>query len=230
MKNLKNSIATAGLFLATFFFTNAQEITFDTYSNASASKATKYLLADDVALRDCPSSFCQKLTTVNIGTKVRLLEKSDTPETLNGISSSWYKVKLGPDTGWVWGGLIAQKTINSKVDNAVKFVFGEESIKNTFGESKAKRYQIRAIKNGQQIDKIVIKLDSINHKAVANIGNQGLSDVITLNNTTGESCDIEQASNYVVFKDNKLQYTNNLVSVVSQIEDMECCYVDVSEF
>ncbi|WP_452219993.1 SH3 domain-containing protein [Lacinutrix salivirga] len=230
MKNLKNSIATAVLCLGTFFFTNAQEIVFDTYADASASKATKYLLADDVALRDCPSSFCQKLTTVTIGTKVRLLAKSDEPQTLNGITSSWYKIKLGPDTGWVWGGLIAQKTMSSKVDNEVKFVFGEESVKNTFGESQKKRYQIRAIKNGQEIDKIVIKLDSINATEVANIGNKGVDDIIILNNPERESCEVDTTTDYVVFKNNKLQYTRNLVSVASQMEDIDCCYVDVDDF
>ena len=100
MKTLKNTqkesstmsrifqalLVVAVCFIASDVFSQTKEVEFDVYTN-SATKATKYLLADDVALRDCAAVQCQQLTTINIGTNVRLLAKSKTPQTINGITS-----------------------------------------------------------------------------------------------------------------------------------------------
>lgn len=152
MKTLKNSMMIGILLIASTMMSQNQEVEFDVYSS-SAAKASRYLLADDVALRDCPSAQCEQLTTLNIGTNVRLLAKSETPQTINDICSRWYKVKIGPQIGWIWGGLIAQKTMISHVDNETKFVFGEA------GENinSQKQYQIRAVKNGLEVDRIIFK-------------------------------------------------------------------------
>ncbi len=152
MKTLKNSMIIGVLMIATTMMSQNQEVEFDIYSN-SAAKASRYLLADDVALRDCPSAQCEQLTTLNIGTYVRLLAKSDTPQTINDVCSRWYKVKMGPQVGWIWGGLISQKTMVSNVDAEMKFFFGEA------GEDadSQKQYQIRAVKNGVELDRIVFK-------------------------------------------------------------------------
>ncbi|MGJ8591503.1 MAG: hypothetical protein ACSHXF_03085 [Aquaticitalea sp.] len=150
MKTLKNSMIVGILLIATSMLSQTQEVEFDVYSN-SAAKASRYLLADDVVLRDCPATQCEQLTTIKIGTYVRLLAKSETPQTMNDVCSRWYKVKMGPQVGWIWGGLIAQKIMVSNVDSETKFLFGEA------GEdiNSQKQYQIRAIKNGMEMDKIV---------------------------------------------------------------------------
>lgn len=152
MKTLKNSIMIGILLITTTMLSQNQEVEFDVYSN-SAAKASNYLLADNVVLRDCPATQCEQLTTIKIGTYVRLLAKSDTPQTINDVCSRWYKVKMGPQVGWIWGGLIAQKTMASAVDTEIKFLFGEA------GEdaNSQKQYQIRAVKNGEEVDKIVFK-------------------------------------------------------------------------
>ena len=82
MKTLKNSLILVILCMTSIAFSQQKEMVFDIYTT-SASKATRTLLADEVALRDCPSSFCTQLTTVAIGTNVRLLAKSEKPETIN---------------------------------------------------------------------------------------------------------------------------------------------------
>lgn len=150
MKTLKNSMMITVLLITTTLMAQNQEVEFEVYSN-SAAKASRYLLADNVVLRDCPAAQCEQLTTINIGTYVRLLAKSDTPQTINEVCSRWYKVKMGPQVGWIWGGLIAQKTMTSHSDSETKFLFGEA------GEdvNSQKQYQIRAVKNGEEMDKIV---------------------------------------------------------------------------
>lgn len=152
MKTLKNSMIIGILLIATTMMSQNQEVEFDVYSN-SAAKASRYLLADNVVLRDCPAAQCEQLTTLNIGTYVRLLAKSESPQTINDVCSRWYKVKMGPQIGWIWGGLIAQKTMASNVDTETKFLFGEA------GEdfNSQKQYQIRAVKNGVELDRIVFK-------------------------------------------------------------------------
>lgn len=149
------------LLIAGTMISQNQEIEFDVYST-SAAKASRYLLADDVALRDCPSAQCEQLTTLKIGTYVRLLEKTDRPQTLNEVCSRWYKVKMGPQIGWIWGGLISQKTMTSAVDPEIKFLFGEVG---DAGPSQ-KRYQIRAVKNGVELDKMVFSSLTLPPKAV----------------------------------------------------------------
>ncbi len=107
---VQSLLIVAVLFIASDVFSQTKEVEFDVYTT-SAAKASKYLLADNVALRDCPSVQCEQLTTINIGTNVRLLAKSNVPHTINGIKSRWYKVKMGPQIGWIWGGMISQKTM-----------------------------------------------------------------------------------------------------------------------
>jgi len=183
MKTLKNSILALVLLVTANVFAQNQEVVFQTTDLSPASESTKYLLADDVALRDCPTTFCQKITTIAIGTKVRLLEKSEINETIDNVTSRWYKVKLGPDTGWIWGGLIAQETLASNVDTGVKFVFGEQSFDTSFSFENEKRYQVRAIKNGVEVDKIVLtghEFDVLNAKNVARKDIETGADVISL--------------------------------------------------
>ncbi|WP_299333001.1 SH3 domain-containing protein [uncultured Psychroserpens sp.] len=201
----------AMLFIASDIYAQSHEVEFDIYTT-SATKATQHLLADDVALRDCAAVQCEKLTTLKIGTRVRLLAKSETPNTINGITSRWYKVKMGPQVGWIWGGLISQKTMVSQIDPQIKFVFGEAGI-----DFKGyKRFQIRAIKNGVEVDKIYVKSETLSHNLVSlmdKTDNTYGTDVITLCGDEGESCETNDSKSYVVFKDNKLMQTTSLAAL-----------------
>lgn len=197
----------AVLFIASDVFSQTKEVEFDVYTN-SATKASKYLLADDVALRDCPSVQCEQLTTISIGTNVRLLAKSSTPHTINGIKSRWYKIKMGPQIGWIWGGMISQKTISSTTNPEIKFVFGEAG----FDYKGNKQFQVRAIKNGMQLDKIVFRSEQLKYEDISLISQKEAqlnNDVIALNSSIDNSF-------YIVFKNNKLKKTNTLVATNTQ--------------
>ena len=188
-----------------------QEVEFEVYSN-SVEKASQYLLADNVAMRDCASVQCEQLTTINIGTNVRLLAKSEKPQIINGISSRWYKIKMGPQIGWIWGGLISQKTMVSKVNPEIKFVFGEAG-KDYKGY---KRFQLRAVKNGKEIDRIFIKCDSLHHSKISLLDSkdtQGKVDIITLGKDDSEQCDVTKNAKYVMFKNNKLEQVSSLLTM-----------------
>lgn len=212
----------AMLFIASDIYAQTQEVEFDVYTT-SAAKASQYLLGDDVALRDCASSQCEQLTTLNIGTNVRLLAKSETPQTINGVKSRWYKIKMGPQVGWIWGGFISQKTMVSHINPEVKFVFGEAGV----DYKGYKRFQIRAVKNGTEIDKIFVKSESLNHNLISLLSkkeNTYASDVITLCSNEGESCETDDNKSYIVFKNNTLIETSSLAALV-QIQPETTEYV-----
>jgi len=203
---VQSLLIAAVLLIASDVFSQTKEVEFDVYTT-SASKASKHLLGDDVALRDCPSVQCEQLTTINIGTNVRLLAKSNNAHTINGIKSRWYKIKMGPQVGWIFGGMISQKTMVSTTNPEIKFVFGEAG----FDYKGNKQFQVRAIKNGVQIDKIVFQSEKLNHEDISLLNQKDTKlsgDVIAL----GKAVD---TNSYIVFKDNKLQKTNTLVATTS---------------
>ena len=216
--NVKTSVAKifqavmilALLVMASDIFAQQQEVEFDVYTT-SAQKASQYLLGDDVALRDCASIQCEKLTTLKIGTNVRLLAKSESPQTINGITSRFYKIKMGPQIGWIWGGLISQNTMVSQMNPEIKFVFGEAGM----DYKGYKRFQIRAVKNGKEVDRIFVKSETIHHDLVSIINKKNNTygaDVIMLCNPDAASCDVTSTNAYVVFKNNKLVQTTSLVA------------------
>lgn len=216
--NVKTSVAKifqavmilAMLVMASDIFAQQQEVEFDVYTT-SAQKASQYLLGDDVALRDCASIQCEKLTTLKIGTNVRLLAKSESPQTINGITSRFYKIKMGPQIGWIWGGLISQNTMVSQMNPEIKFVFGEAGM----DYKGYKRFQIRAVKNGKEVDRIFVKSETIHHDLVSIINKKNNTygaDVIMLCNPDAASCDMTSTNAYVVFKNNKLVQTTSLVA------------------
>jgi hypothetical protein len=216
--NVKTSVAKcfqavmilAMLVMASDIFAQQQEIEFEVYTT-SAEKASQYLLGDDVALRDCASIHCEKLTTLKIGTNVRLLAKSESAQTINGITSRFYKIKMGPQIGWIWGGLISQNTMVSQMNPEIKFVFGEAGM----DYKGYKRFQIRAVKNGKEVDRIFVKSETLHHDLVRIINkndNTYGTDVIILCDPDAESCDVMSTNAYVVFKNNKLVQTKTLVA------------------
>jgi hypothetical protein len=205
---VQSLLIVAVLSIASDVFSQTKEVEFDVYTT-SVSKASKYLLADDVALRDCPSVQCEQLTTINIGTNVRLLAKSTSSQTINGVKSRWYKVKMGPQVGWIWGGMISQKTMLSNANPEIKYVFGEAG----FDYKGNKQFQIRALKNGVQIDKIVFQSEQLDYNDVSLMNqkdDKSKVDVIALSgdNKTKAS----DTASYIVFQNNKLIQTNTVVT------------------
>ena len=216
MRNLKKS----ALFLCLFAFVNmfaqnAQEVEFEIMDKEiPAEELTyEYLLAHKVFLREKPSVRSEKITLLDIGSKMVLWEKSLYAKEINGIKSHWYRVTTGDQTGWVWGGMIAQKSFGSIADNQVKFVYGYESIAlNASGIAEAK-YQLRAFKNGVQLDKMV--LDSLGAIPVhiENHGSLGLfnvEDVITVDLADSDS-GYQVGKSYIFWNNGRFKKVASLI-------------------
>ena len=216
MRNLKKS----ALFLCLFAFINmfaqsAQEVEFEIMDKEiPAEEITyEYLLAHKVFLREKPSVRSEKISLLDIGTKMVLWEKSLYAKEINGIKSHWYRVTTGDQAGWVWGGMIAQKSFGSIADNQVKFVYGYESIAlNASGVAEAK-YQLRAFKNGVQLDKMV--LDSLGAIPVhiENHGSLGLfnvEDVITVDLADSDS-GYQVGKSYIFWNNGRFKKVASLI-------------------
>ncbi len=99
----------------------------------------------------------------------------------------------------------------SQINPEVKFVFGEAGT----DYKGYKRFQIRAVKNGVEIDRIFVKCDSLHHSKVALLDGKDTSkniDVISLSNNDSESCKVTENAKYVTFKNNKLEQVSSLLT------------------
>ncbi len=186
MKNLRKSALILCLFaFSKMFAQSAPEVQFETVPDETPvhELSYKHLLAHKVYLREKPSLKGKRVAVLDIGTKLVLREKSLYDTEINGIKSNWYRVNAAGQTGWVWGGMIAQEAFGSEADYKVKFVYGyESSTVNEQGVVETK-YQLRAFKNGVQLDKIVLDGLVIAPSEIKNIGNKGIfnvEDIITL--------------------------------------------------
>ncbi len=205
--------------MANSFAQTTPEVNFATMENQVFPEEVsyQYLLADKVFLRDCPTTDCKKRAVLDIGSKLILWEKSKNQETINGITSNWYRVSTADQKGWLWGGFIAQHSFGSQAEPNVKFVFGLESSLVDPNGVQVKSYQMRAFKQGIQLDKIVFAAKEIQPWGVKNIGNKGLynvEDIITLFTPCNDSFGCATNMNYMFWNNGKFYHVANLVETL----------------
>lgn len=144
-----------------------------------------FLLADQVNVRSKASSSAEVITKLPIGTKLYVLEESNEYLTINGFSAPWYKVKFDNQSGFIWGGLIAEGHLVSEDDNDLLFLYGiasYEAPEEEFGWGKVD-IQLRACRNNKELDKIKFPINggiSMGHwlKNYGNKGYESIEDII----------------------------------------------------
>ncbi len=143
-----------------------------------------YILDNNVALRETPSRSGQVLTTLNAGTPVFIEEGSTDTLIVNGVGSHWYRVTAGERQGWTWGGNIAQVAFGSRADATVKFVGGIDHITPSDTGTYDYSYRLIALKEGKEIDRIVVRSFAWGFEMVTDLGDRGLhavDDIIAMN-------------------------------------------------
>ena len=171
-----------------------------------------YLLADNVNLRACASSTCEKVKQLKIGSKLTLLNRSEKIDSINGIKSHWYQIKTDQTQGWLWGGFIAQRAFGSSNNTAVKFVFGLKKI--VFDEGwHQKYYQIRAFKNNVELDQIEFKSSSTTIQAIKTLGSLGLKfdDAIVIEIPCEGGCGCTGGNLYTFWNGTRFSEMQNLL-------------------
>ncbi len=184
----------------------------------------QYLIADRVSLRKGPSSSTALVKTLDIATPLYALKESGTMETIKGIASSWYQVVAGKDTGWVWGGFIAQATAGSNEDPTVKFLVGFSGLDTVRGKDYAfetMHMQIRAVRGNTQLDRIIIplKADWVEAYYWGRKGVKGVHDIIVVHQPCySESCGCTVGDHFVFWDGAKLSKVYSALGMA----DAEC--------
>lgn len=102
MKNL--------IFLSLFPFLSLAQSDHDNYLlslHEFEKGSTQYLFGDRVVLRKEPGKESASMDTLQIGTALKIVEKSERFDSYSGVEWPWYKVKAGKKTGYVLGALIS---------------------------------------------------------------------------------------------------------------------------
>ena len=215
MKTLKIITLIIGFFtISNMFGQKHPEVRFDTTAMETPLEeiSYQYLLAHRVFLREKPTATSKRLGVLDIGTRMIIREEDDRPQEINGISSRWYRVTVNNATGWVWGGMIAQEAFGSDADYEVKFVYGLESSVISETGTRHTQYQLRAFKDGVQLDKIVLDSLADIPLAIKNIGNKGLfnvEDIIALD-LIDLNTGIATGKSYVFWNNGKFTNIANL--------------------
>jgi hypothetical protein len=70
---------------------------------------------DNLTLRKEPSVNSQRVRTLPANTRVIILEIRNTNSTIGGITNTWYKVLVGNEMGWVFGGYLSNDSNVEKI-------------------------------------------------------------------------------------------------------------------
>lgn len=85
-------------------------ILMNTYSQESGINAQLIMYVatgERLNLRKNPTVNSEKIVTLPIFTKITSLDSSANEQTIDGITSRWYKVEIDGEIGWVFGGYLS---------------------------------------------------------------------------------------------------------------------------
>lgn len=173
-----------------------------------------YVLGSDVPMRTRPDQQGEVVNTLSAGTKVFLEERGTDTVVYRGIGSTWFRVKAGTQEGWVWGGNIAQCWFGSTTDPTVKFVGGIDHIMRPNGVDRIDfAYRMVALRDGKELDRLVLRSFSWGFGMVQNHGNRGLKkvdDVITLEVPCVGGCGCSTGDIVVFWSGGKFHHVTDL--------------------
>jgi hypothetical protein len=145
-----------------------------------------------------------------------MLEKTDAITTLRGMESSWYKIKAGALTGWVWGGFITEYAEGSNKDPDVKFLYAfshctEKKMDDGYGHTYTQRktyMQVRAVKNNVQLDKLVFEMNASYFQPYifGNKGIEGVDDILAVGEPCEGGCGCSGWDHYIFWNGATLNY------------------------
>jgi Bacterial SH3 domain len=144
--------------------------------------STYYIIADKANVRSNADTTAKVVDQLVIGQKIKILQVTDQTYTKNGYTANWYKVQYNQketkSEGYIWGGLIASKTIKSITDKEMYYMYAVNKV------VKLEYYdevylQVRACKNNTELAKLDIKaVGSIStYNAAESMGAKGVKGV-----------------------------------------------------
>jgi len=169
-----------------------------------------YLLGDSVNVRKEASMDSKSVTKLPIGTRLKIIEKSDTQLTLNGFTMSWYLVEIKPrHQGYIWGGKFAMNSFRSTKNTDYIFHFGLEKVVDGTAV-----YQIRVEKDHKEIQHLSFEGFGgfMKEHRITNYSNRGLSNVddVLCIDANGEFCGDQGGTLVFFWSGNKLHEIKRL--------------------
>lgn len=159
--------------------------------------STELLYGDNVVFRSSPSASSDALDTLSIGTKVKIIKKSEEKTKLNGLDWNWYKVKVGRKTGYILGGLIALDHIS--FDDAVYLVTmaGVDKSSDDYQYTDYKvRTRVLTPTNEYYGHESNLNTNSFYIKAQGNKGVEGIGHMLVIN-LFAEACGVDGGQIYL---------------------------------
>lgn len=172
-----------------------------------------YVLGDSVNIRQEASTSAKTVAVVSIGTRVKILQKTEVQLNLNGFTMSWYKVEFNnKQKGYVWGGKLAKNSFRSSKNTDYIFHFGLEKMVEGRGT-----YQIRVEKNHKEVQRMSFEGFSGEQKPheITNHGCRGLTtiDDVLYVDANAEFCGDGGGSIVFFWSGNKLYNIETLYDV-----------------
>lgn len=169
-----------------------------------------YLLGDSVNVRKEASMDSKSVTKLPIGTRLRIIKKSDVQMNLNGFTMSWYLVEIKPrQQGYIWGGKFAWNSSRSSKNTDYIFHFGLEKVVDGITT-----YQIRVEKNHKEIQHLSFEGFGglMKEHRFTNHSNRGLTNVddVLCVDANGEFCGDEGGTIVFFWSGNVLQEIKRL--------------------
>lgn len=136
-----------------------------------------YVLRGASALRSAPSTDAPLIVSLAPGRSVIVEERSQDTLVVDGVRSNWYLVSAGDLSGWTWGGNLTGQAFGGTADPSVKFFAGLDHVVPPDTSRIDVSFRIVAVKDGKEIDRIVVRSPAWGFEAVRNAGNLGLRNV-----------------------------------------------------
>ena len=173
-----------------------------------------YLLGDSVNIRKSADLNAEVVAKLPVGTKLKIISKSEKITRLNNFDMPWYYVEISKkQKGYVWGGKIAMASCRSTENPDIVFHFGlEKATADGIGI-----LQIRVEKNNKQLQMLSFESfgGPMKRHTFTNHGDRGLKSVddILYVDGFGEFCG--DGGGAIVFF-----WADNQLTLVKQLWDM----------
>lgn len=155
--------------------------------------STYYTLGENVNIRLNPDTAGKVLYQLGIAEKIRVVEDTKIPYTLNGYTANWYRVVFNnkgfKSEGYIWGGFIASQAIRSTGDKGITYLYGvTKVIKQEYFDDVY--MNVRVVKENKQLVRIELKavggLFTYNSaESLGNKGIEGITDILKINFSDG---------------------------------------------
>lgn len=166
--------------------------------------STELLYSDKVVFRAGPTSSAKGIDTLEIGTEIEIVRRTEETSSLNGLDWNWYKVKVGRKTGYILGGLIALDQI--RYDDCL-YLVTVAGVDQSYNGYDYQTYKVRVrviIANndfyGHEAD---LNTNSFYIEAFGNRGLEGVDNMLRIN-LFAESCGTDGGEIYLFNTDSKL--------------------------